>query len=172
MIKYCETCGKEIPRGNMSYSNKKYQAKKYCNNKFHHQAMKKEFEYKCTECGEKVIRTKEGIKTNIFCDDVCKGRYAGKNNKKSKKSTEEKVVRICLKCNKEDVLPPSKANSKFCSTKCRAEYNAKIITEKQKNQVTVSCDNCNDEITRRASSINKLNCLFFIVFSVNPFAWQ
>lgn len=156
MKRYCETCGNEIPRGQMSYTNKKYQAKKYCGANCHHKAMKKEFEYKCASCGEKVIRTKEGIITNVFCNDVCKGRYQGKLSNKSAQ-TGIKFSVTCLRCNKTELVPPSRKNRKFCSNNCRAKYNAKIITEKQKNQVKVTCDSCNEEFDKKTSDVRNLN---------------
>lgn len=156
MKRYCMNCKKEIPRGQMSYANKKYQAKKYCNTKCHHEAMKKEFEYNCYSCGEKVIRTKDNITTSVFCNDICKGRYQGKLSNKSVK-TGIKFSVTCKTCNKTELVPPSRKDRNFCSSSCRAKHYAKIITEKQKNQVETFCNNCSKKFNKKASDIKNLN---------------
>ncbi|UGO50843.1 HNH endonuclease [Bacillus phage vB_BanS_Sophrita] len=156
MIKYCIICDSEIPRGQMSYSNKKYQAKKYCCAECHHVDMKKEFEYKCADCQKKVIRTKEGIKTNVFCNDTCKGRYVGKKNKNGKPTQEKKNYKItCQFCEIESVVTYSRRNRKFCNQNCRASYNAK--KNNQTNRVEVLCNNCDKKFEKVPSDIKNLN---------------
>jgi hypothetical protein len=153
MIKLCKICNNEIPRGNMSTTNKKYQAKKYCSNKCHHKDMKKEFEYKCEDCGETLIRTKEGITSKVFCNDICKGRYTGKTYK-NKIHTEERITKTCLNCSETYNVIKSRADSKFCKIKCRAEFNAKTI---EKKQVEVCCNNCGSKFNKVPSDIRELN---------------
>lgn len=153
MMKHCEQCGSEIPRGNMSYENKKYQKKRFCCRDCHNKSMKKEFPYNCTECGEKVIRTKENIKHNVFCNDRCKGAFIGKRTSATG-TVKDKVEIICEYCGKKDKVPQSKKGKKFCNQNCRAKYNAKIITKKQENKILKNCDYCDKEIKRRASSFH------------------
>lgn len=141
----------------MSYSNKKYRAKKYCSAKCHHKDMKKEYKYKCAECGKDVFRTKNGITHNVFCNDICKGRYAGKNYKVKKYDNKEKIKKICLNCNKKYSVIPSRKDSKFCNQNCRAKYYAKIITERQKNRVNVRCDNCKKIFIKKESDVRNFN---------------
>lgn len=158
MIRYCETCKSEIPRGKMSTNNKKYIAKKYCCAKCHHESMKIEFEYNCAECNNTITRTKSNIKTNVFCNDVCKGRYIGKNfNNYTHRNPEHKISKLCLNCNKNYYIPNKRKNSKFCTQNCRAEYYAKDITKNQINRKKVDCDNCNNQFEKKVSDVRNLN---------------
>lgn len=158
MLKKCEVCGGNIPRGNMSVNNKKYQAKRFCSAKCHHQSMRKEFEYKCAECGGGVIRAKENITTNVFCNDKCKGKYAGKHYRKNSNKSIDRVKKICENCNNPyEVIKSRENTSKYCSMKCRAESNAKTSVSTQQNRLMVKCNNCDDDFEKVPSDVRKLN---------------
>lgn len=160
MIRHCQKCGEEIPRNGMSVNNKKYQSKKFCSAKCHHEFMKKEFEYKCAECGEKVIRKKDNIATNVFCDNVCKGKYAGKHYSTSTKGKKvrDRVNKVCGNCNEPyEVIKSRSDKSRYCSLKCKVEANVKTSPSTQTNRVEIKCDNCEIKFEKVLSDIKQLN---------------
>jgi predicted HNH restriction endonuclease len=158
LIRKCELCGEDIPNRELSTNNKKYKAKKFCSAKCHHQSMKQEFKYNCAECGEIVIRTKNNIVTNVFCDNTCKGKYAGKHYNKSGKKTDGKIIKKCENCKEDyEVIKSRSKTSKFCSITCRAEFNTKVSPYTQKVRVDIKCDNCDIKFDKVPSDIRKLN---------------
>lgn len=136
----------------MSVMNKKYQSKKYCNAKCHHQAMKKEYIYKCATCGTDVLRKKANLTSKVFCNVSCLGKYAGKLPRKPPIRGEH-IRKICLECNKEYSVIYSKQSSKFCSEQCRLS----VTSRKQRKRVEVICNNCNNKFFKVPSDIRNLN---------------
>lgn len=101
----------------------------------------------CSECESEIKRRPEMFENEeCFCSTKCQSRYR-----------DEKVTFICDFCGEEDRKVPSQVNDRnFCSVECRTSF---FTGENHgmSNRVSVSCDQCNSEITRPASHINEKN---------------
>lgn len=140
----------------MSYTNKKYQAKRFCCAACYHQSMKIEFLYTCAECGKQVIRTKNDIKSNVFCDNICKGRYAGKHYSKkgSRMYPDTLIQKNCQYCQQAYEVIHSRSNSKFCSITCRAKFTSQ---KQQKQYIDIKCNNCNIIFRKEPYNLREYN---------------
>lgn len=153
----CLHCNNPIPLSKgQSINNINYQKRKYCSKECHNESMKKEYHYNCANCNEDVIRTKENITHLVFCNDVCKGTYWGKQTKPSK-TKKQKIIKNCIFCNK--LYSAKTENSKFCSQSCRAKMNMKLNDEKLygNSRHNIPCLNCGINMIITDGNLDTMN---------------
>lgn len=66
------------------------------------------------------------------------------------------MFKKCLNCNKDIYVKPSQfERKKYCSRKCKGEYQSKnpIAFSHLSKKKLIHCDNCGNELQRKPSSI-------------------
>ena len=108
------------------------------------EVMKNRITVNCSNCGKEkeIVLSKKCV--HNFCNKKCMGEFYTK--KGSTTST-------CKQCGKEFTREKHRVNTEnnFCSIECSSKYNSK----KRRKRVTIKCDYCNTDITRRPCELNR-----------------
>ena len=101
----------------------------------------------CKQCGKEFSRKKSTVK---FCSRECYRKYCSETNCLKGKTTSRVEVH-CAFCNKQEMVPPSRAATyKCCSKECIAKYHAKQYNK----QVSYPCPICGTIITCKRSKVS------------------
>lgn len=120
--------------------------KKYCTKECYFKSKNKDVTLTCETCKSE-FTVAYRFRTRKYCGQKCMGKSHSKSMKK-------RVIKTCLKCNKEfDVIPYRKDDAKYCSYECFLS-----TRETQQPDVTLKCEYCSNDFVVPYPNRNRRFC--------------